>query len=418
MGRRLIKEGVSSVVFHFCPLQAMYSIALEDKIKLSTSDRASDKRMSMGYPYFLSLSRTPSSAVGYQRMRINGTMGEWLRALVRIELDGDLLNNNFKGAPQNYFTDINDPKIKHDSIVYSIDKDSQNIVKKEMPRLARNVDIDDNGKFKMPRGRHTHPYGYTNYGIIDRNQMHEYEDRIVSNVPEIKNAGLYIKRIDILLKRRLKDNDSSKYVLSQIGEIIKRYGDKVHIYVNEVAFNSFNIRNRIDRNDKRFGEIDIDLFKSKHVKSLNTKVKEQLNIQERLIIFEAIYCAAYVKYCLDGTPIGYNIREYLKNMDLEWIMEDDNTIKNISEKFFPRFNVNFIKYIPYTISKQFDKHLIGPERTYFDKIKEIYSDLTNECVKRLNFKKMEHQSPYRLLSIFSRLWIKNHSQQKMVAESK
>ena len=120
----LIIEGLSSRLFHFCPLSALYQIVEFDSFKLTPSDaRPSDREMSslpVGngerkyFPFYMCFSRTPSSLAGYVAMRRSkGSSRNWEQTLVRIEVDGDLLSRYYKGMPVNYFNDKNLDKIDH-----------------------------------------------------------------------------------------------------------------------------------------------------------------------------------------------------------------------------------------------------------------------------------------------------------------
>ena len=276
MKKQKINESISSTVFHFCPLSVMYQIAETNTFQLSNTGKyESDKRMNSfrtgqydnqgkeilkEYPYYMCFSRTPLSVVGYQLMRINGTKGEWNNSLVRIEIDGDLLNANYKGAPVNFFTEKN-PKGDL-AKKYKGAQDWSNF--KYIPN--RNGSLSDRilfGKGMLgtkemekinpsthKRGRNSlSKYGYpmpkVDYQELERNRLSEYEDRIFSNKNVIQNANRYIKRIDILLTKLTL---SQKEVINMIFHIINKYGsNKVFIYDSQIAFNSMNIRNALNK---------------------------------------------------------------------------------------------------------------------------------------------------------------------------
>ena len=272
--RKIINEGVSPVVFHFCPLSVMYQISLNDTFNLSeTGKYDSDKRMNSfytgkkaqdgqvirkTYPYYMCFSRTPSSMVGYQRMRIEKTGGEWTNSLVRIELDGNALNARFKGAPVNFFTEKNQSKNSDLAKKYEMGRDwsnfraipsrngtrtdkmafsNGNLVKREIPKI--NPDAHKRGRtsfsdFGKPK---------VDYQELERNRMSEYEDRIFSYEKTIPNASRYIKRIDIKIT---KSSLSQRAVTAMISKIIETYGkNKVFVYDNDIAFNSMNVRGQI-----------------------------------------------------------------------------------------------------------------------------------------------------------------------------
>lgn len=110
--KEILNESVSQIVFHFTTLTNLYSMCCvtDGKIALSVATRPSDVRMSTvgdkKYPYYLSLTRSPSSMQGYVYMRYLKTGGEWSGALVRLEMNSRLLNSDFKGAPVNYYNEL------------------------------------------------------------------------------------------------------------------------------------------------------------------------------------------------------------------------------------------------------------------------------------------------------------------------
>lgn len=284
--RILIEEGISPIVYHFCPLSTMLQIAETDTFKLSSTYNGkydSDLKMNSFptgnggakiYPYYMCFSRTPLSLVGYQYMRSRKSSGEWGNALVRMEIDGTALNANFKGAPVNFFTEKDplggEPKfdasgkpiksngngnlgnkyeIGRSWIIPRIPNSSKsNIETFEMPRVNRNVD----------------------YADIVRTRMSEYEDRIYSNNDEIKPASRYIKRIDILLNDTSINNKYNIAVINNIYQYFNNYAVKyntrnairrnngitnrnlqtfnappIFIYTNKISFNSLNIKDAI-----------------------------------------------------------------------------------------------------------------------------------------------------------------------------
>ena len=107
--RYIIKESLTDVVFHFTTVRNLYNIVSNNKILLSSSfDLSTDSYMSSMYPYYLSLTRSFNSKFGYVGYK-NSLPNDSKRSVnisnalnVRIEFNGKMLNNNFKGAPVNY----------------------------------------------------------------------------------------------------------------------------------------------------------------------------------------------------------------------------------------------------------------------------------------------------------------------------
>ena len=86
--RRVLNERITPAVYHFCSLGSLVSICQNNEIVLSTGfGRASDEGINKKHLFFLSLTRQIDGRQGYS----NGCN-------VRIEFDGELLNQRFKGG--------------------------------------------------------------------------------------------------------------------------------------------------------------------------------------------------------------------------------------------------------------------------------------------------------------------------------
>jgi len=356
----LLTERVSSRVFHFLPLSSMASIAETNEFLLSQSNTKSDygnwngqvdptKGMSFNgksiSPYYLSLSRTPSSAVGYVRMRRENTKNEWKTALVRLELDGDILNYNFKGRPVNYFRDKYDPKIKHNSMVYSIPKSGDTLIPKKQKRYGTQKDDDLSIRGRRPIG------GYIDYNVLDRNQMSEYEDRVLSDKPIIPNASKYIKRVDILLlKRQISDN-----ILSQIAAIKKVFGDRLFIYDNEVAFNSMNVRDSLTTNN-RYLPIDINNIDGLNdYKATTGGNKTALSSRDINIIGVALAMLAYINtYALKKGTVEDDVRKNVHFLNLDKYLPE---ILNAAINDLKRYNKSRVAFLSREVAMNIDNHL-------------------------------------------------------------
>lgn len=294
--RQLIEEGISPIVYHFCPLSTMLMIAETDKFRLSSVESGkyeSDTRMNSfpigngeykTYPYYMCFSRTPSSLVGYQYMRMTNSKGEWDNALVRLEIDGNALNARYKGAPVNFFTE-KDPyggeptdangnpiKIKGGGEKNQYAKKFNIARSWDIPRIP-NAPKTGIETINMPRVNRN-----IDYADIARTRMSEYEDRLFSDKPIIDQALRYIKRIDILLD---DTTYNTKFYIAAINNIYTRlngfaekynndkirknssrqlqkiYAPPIYIFTDKVSFNSLNIRN------------------AKNVQNLNSRYKEE-----------------------------------------------------------------------------------------------------------------------------------------------
>ena len=290
MGNKfLLTEGVSQRVFHFTTLSNLYAMSEghPPKLQLSDSTRPSDKKLCsfkvsdkngkekvITYPYYLSLSRSPSSFVGYVFMRFIKTGGEWSGALVRLELNSRLLNSDFIGRPVNFFNEgekevkqemekdkyklisninVNGLKLtRYDTIfvgrsgqVYVNGRPLSQKYNDEVLHALRNPDIaqrDLSGKMGIAKdwgNFRTIPGGINKGDKIlrskgmpkkssmilpnnfdqeiraesERNLMSEYEDRIFSFKSEM-DFNRYVERVDIYLPRNILDAKGSSRKMS------------------------------------------------------------------------------------------------------------------------------------------------------------------------------------------------------------
>ena len=410
MNKLLINEGVNPIVFHFCPLSVMYQISINDEFKLAeTGKYESDIRMnsfSTGakdergnvvkkiYPYYMCFSRTPSTMVGYQLMRITSTKNDWVNSLVRMEIDGNALNVRYKGAPVNFFTEKNPrgdlakkykyaqdwgnfvaiPSPQSDNVGDRIAYGKGNLIRKEIPKI--NPDITKRGRPSiLPNGQKEVK---VDYKALERNRMSEYEDRIYSNKEYINHASRYIKRIDILVSNQsLKRRD----VIVMISKIMQKYGqDKVFVYNNQIAFNSMNIRNAISKktlNKNYYSNIDSNGFND-----YNTEVYFKFSQSDLYNISGIISMMAFM-------PI-FNEEQYDKNIyDIcrilglthfdyyDEVIDYYGEIRNKCYKFLEKFNDSNVGYIAgfpvYSMYiRNFEKRNQGKNN-----IMEIFSKLIN-----------------------------------------
>lgn len=159
LSEQVLNEGISSIVYHFTSIYALYKILLSQKFYLKTGvfrhsyehTLSDGKRM-----YYLSTTRNKNAYEGYS----NGYKDE---GAVRITLDGEKLSHKYKGSPTNYWGD--------DSSLGRIKYLNPN-------KVGQPMIWNDEVK------QHRHD---------------ETEDRIWSFHPTIPNIMEYIKRIDIFI---------------------------------------------------------------------------------------------------------------------------------------------------------------------------------------------------------------------------
>jgi len=338
MSKNIINERVSDVLFHFTTLDNMVYIAKDNSLLATpTGANASDFKLGiktmkgdnkLKYPYYFCFSRTPSSAIGYPAMRRNTLLDSkngWDR-MVRIKVDGDYINSNFRGNPVNYFdptynglnkaTSFGWSKVNQNPIQHKLTADNDNFVSKPYSdagisfgyftiyhRKGKKIDLespvmDNDGRplkvksenefqewlrnnnlnpssygiapdgdrkiynINKPKSNPTIAYSDTdvkNYreknGLFPRDinvvkdddtrqqllrMMSENEDRIYSRKQYIPNANRFIQRVDILIKNIQDINKLPEEWFSQISYIVSKFGNIVHLYNNDKAFDRFD----------------------------------------------------------------------------------------------------------------------------------------------------------------------------------
>lgn len=160
-------EALTSLVFHYTSLANCYEIITQNKIFLQSALGGMSDNYGNGKMFYLSTTRQRSNLSGYKRQT---------RGVARLELDGDKLNQRFKGKPLDYW-----------------------------------------GK------------GYRN---VDNFEM---EDRLLSNESQIYPASAYIKRIDLFIND--EDEYQLNVATNILYGIPNAYYGKVFAYSNIDDFN-------------------------------------------------------------------------------------------------------------------------------------------------------------------------------------
>ncbi len=251
--KQQLNESMSSIAYHFCPIDALWAILKSKTFKLtSVQDTSAEDREkctigSRVYPYYMCFSRSHSCLHGYVRRRLEGD-ATWRKGIVRITVDGNKFNNNFKTVPVNVYSDVNDervakkfnktiskennPKTKWFRIEDYLEEKELALKKgiKKFPTFEQ-WKSQENKKLGDSMGIFTFKKGDKNSGTLNREltaslnknsqfkQMLEFEDRLLSDKREIP-AFPYIKRIDILLTETgMKDIN----MVQMVGDILLRY---------------------------------------------------------------------------------------------------------------------------------------------------------------------------------------------------
>lgn len=175
---KLLMEFLSSILYHFTDEDKLEFICSNNKIPLTkydsyfTNNKQNDEIINKGYPFYLSFTRVKNSNVGFGSWRFTDSI-----VTVRIEINGDKLNNNFKGKPVDYF------KVK---------------------------------------------------GTTNDFRFVQSEDRLFSRCKFIENADKYINRIDILLNDLNDINWLNNFKKEKIDNTV--FKNKVVIYLNKEDF--------------------------------------------------------------------------------------------------------------------------------------------------------------------------------------
>lgn len=93
----ILKESLTNIVYHFTSLPNALSIVKNNAIFLQTPLGSDSENMKTKQLFFLSTTRQKNSEFGYSQ-KFKGVGA-------RLTLDGDLLNQNFKSKPINYWGD-------------------------------------------------------------------------------------------------------------------------------------------------------------------------------------------------------------------------------------------------------------------------------------------------------------------------
>lgn len=202
----LLKEIASAKIYHFTSITNMLKIAEEDTIYLQSSlAGTSDVSDSHNRLFYLSTTRTKYQSFGYSRKFSDNS--------VRIELDGDKLNQVMRAKPYNY---------------WGSSMGKRNYVQQ-----------DDKG-------------------LTPDKQEHvrdEAEDRLYSPNSSIPNAHEYIKRIDVILTKPNEDNYTNYINTKNL--LFTKFSRITFIYDNLKDFNaqSENTINKVLNDDyESFGK--------------------------------------------------------------------------------------------------------------------------------------------------------------------
>lgn len=315
--RFVLNEMLSSKCYHFTTLDGLLRILKTNTFLLKT-DVVSDTEHwedKPRYRFFMSTTRVRDGRFGYNYFIYENEM------LVRITLNGDLLNANYKGKPINW--QMHSEKVRG----HKPDLRSAESTKAEAMSMSSSIYHDF--EFKIQ------PFV-------------ENEDRVYSNKPSIPNADRYIERIDILTYLSSNFADIDTQAMDILQDIPSRFRNITHIYTTMKDFNrQSNNMDNVDRSkvqDTENPKVDVNLSQE-DLKKIDYYEKEIYNFFANYD--KAIELVREEEYDDDLIDIlqtfSFDVEEYIKklNTDLYNSKKSKQILKNVSDWFVKHHITNF-----------------------------------------------------------------------------
>ena len=261
--KKVIPESLSQSVYHFTSVFSLLKILNENEMFCQAAKvgfGADD--MNNKYDFYISFTRAKSSQEGF------GYTSTRIGSIARIEFDGDKLNKNFHGKPVNYWGDSDSlnnkfsymkkaQNNKHFEYKEITDKNLINRVefKKLPPFTYLSLASENSPDYVEKDGK----YYVKVQGInpdIQHHTHNEIEDRLFTNKPIIENVRKYIKRVDIFVDEKIKDNQENSQLMATLTQISLMYSNFVFIYNNLKDFDrqSDNTINKYYSSIEMFGK--------------------------------------------------------------------------------------------------------------------------------------------------------------------
>lgn len=315
--RFVLNEMLSSKCYHFTTLNGLLRILKTNTFLLKT-DVVSDTEHWEDKPrhrFFMSTTRVRDGRFGYNHFIKKDDM------LVRITLNGDLLNANYRGKPINWNM-------------------HSNKIKGYIPNLKKAESTKSDLIYNSPVWK-----------IAQIQPFVENEDRVYSNKPSIPNADRYIERIDILtyISKDFVDIDSQ--ALDILQNIPSRFRNITHIYTTMKDFNRQDDNaDKVDRSnveDTIYPKVDVNLSQE-DLKKIEYYEKEIYNFFANYDKLEEL--VRNKEYDEDFEVIVNHLyreaadsEEYIKklNTDLYNSKKSKQILKNVSDWFVKHHIRNF-----------------------------------------------------------------------------
>lgn len=347
INRFLITEMITDKCYHFTDISKLKQMLLGNTIGLRNNVISKSEHFGQeNRKFFLSVTRNFRYNSGYsQRIKYNPC---------RIILDGEKLNNNFRGRPINwqlhkpniegqgniakYYKYMQSEKDKHTSseqvpkhlsMVIQLANNKLadgRITKKEYNKIVR----DENKKYKEKLENYNEKLN--NGSLSWQKQINvENEDRIFSKKPVIYPMSRYVKRIDIFLN--IKSNGNQKdFAIKFLNEIPRGWINRIHFYITEGDFE--REKNEIftqKEKEELYTNSTYDKSSGEFVK--NGTSQGMINEIMKIFYFICLY------FCVKNNNVlsSKNIKTYAnafakKYPDIAWII-NDSSFSQYSEKY-------------------------------------------------------------------------------------
>lgn len=283
--RTNINERFTSTVYHFTTISNLAKISSKGKIFPDNGNRT-DRKMNNGVPFYFSFTRDRNSRNGYAAYKngefdtqLGSEVGYKRRApltlktmlLVRIEFDGERLNNFYKGKAVNYY---NYPNRQH-----------------PISKLPRNNQV----KYSQAEDRLLSQNAVIPLFSINKKTGRFYKP--------LRDLGI-VKKIDIYFptQYRTKDNEELvnliKWLISSKHSLLR---DKISVYDNRNAYDIKRLSHKINQNDlydKNMAKISLKDINAKKKSKESTPDESAftINTAKRLFPVIAIYWFTCRKY--------------------------------------------------------------------------------------------------------------------------
>ena len=349
--RTNINEGFTSTVYHFTTIANLVKISKTGKIFPDNGNRT-DKKMNNDAPFYFSFTRDRNSRNGYAAYK-NGEFDAQLGSetaykrktpltlkkmlLVRIEFDGERLNNFYKGKSVNYYNYPN----------------RQNPISK----LPRNNQV----KYSQAEDRLLSQNAAIPLFSIDKKTGHFYKP--------LRDLGI-IKKIDIFFPEQYRTKENEELVNLIKWLINSRYSllkDKISVYDDRNAYDIKRLSHNINHNnldDKSMAKIKLKDVNANNKSQESTPEESTftVNTAKRLFPVIAIYwftCRKYHKKVDIRSVVDGILSFYKKTVSSKRYRYVKQTIlKSINQQFFKnnRLNVKELEKVIKNFNPQFLKN--------------------------------------------------------------